>query len=92
MGKKGLRLHAQDNCVVLLEDVHAGECVDYEGGAVVASGDADLGHKLAIMRIPVGSKVYKYGASIGSATVPIEPGEHIHTHNMTSDYIVGFHR
>ena len=29
----------------------------------------------------------KYGAPIGSALRNIEPGEYIHTHNVSSDYI-----
>lgn len=91
MSKKALRLHPQDNCVVALADVSRGETVVYEGGELVAASDVAIAHKLAIGAIGVGDKVYKYGASIGSASAPIAAGEHIHTHNLASDYLVGFH-
>lgn len=74
-----------------LSDVVQGEAIDYEGGSVVARNDVEIGHKVSMAQIEVGEKVHKYGAIIGSATVQIVPGDHIHTHNLTSDYIVGFH-
>lgn len=89
--KRGLRLHHQDNCIVMLDDVLHGDAVAYDGGSVIANADVDLGHKLSIEAIAIGGKIRKYGASIGSATAAIAPGDHIHTHNLKSDYIVGFH-
>lgn len=91
MSKKALRLHPDDNCVVSLTDIRRGDQVCYEGGTLVAGADIDIGHKISISPLRTGEKVRKYGASIGSATCAIEPGDHIHTHNLTSDYIVGFH-
>ena len=34
-----------------------------------------------------GMVLVKYGAPIGRATRDIAPGEYVHTHNMTSDYL-----
>lgn len=90
MSKKALRLHPEDNCVVSLIDIHKGDLVVYEDGTIMANSDVDIGHKISTSTIKIGEKVYKYGASIGSATALIEPGDHIHTQNLTSDYIVGF--
>jgi altronate dehydratase small subunit len=42
-------------------------------------------HKFAIRRIPKGDQVIKYGYSIGTATVDIEPGQHVHIHNTESN-------
>lgn len=75
-----------------LELIEAGECVVYEGGQVTALNGMDLGHKIAVKPIAAGSKVIKHQASIGSAIHDIKAGEHIHTHNLKSDYIFGFHR
>jgi hypothetical protein len=36
--------------------------------------------------IAPGETVLKYGAPIGSATAPIAPGEHVHVHNVKSEY------
>ena len=33
-----------------------------------------------------GDPVIKYGARIGTATQDIVPGEHVHLHNMRSDF------
>ena len=91
MNKKALRLHVRDNCVVALADIGKGDLVEYEGGTVTANTDIALGHKVAIDDLVRGAKIYKYGAIIGSATAAIARGEHIHTQNLASDYIAGFH-
>ena len=36
--------------------------------------------------MPKGEKILKYGAVIGSLTQPVAAGDHIHTHNLDSDY------
>jgi len=46
-----------------------------------------IGHKVAARAIAAGEKILKYGAPIGSATAPIAAGEHVHTHNVQSDYL-----
>jgi hypothetical protein len=47
----------------------------------------EVGHKIARRPIAPGDKILRYGAAIGSAIAPIAPGEHVHMHNMKSDYI-----
>ncbi|HRJ73596.1 MAG TPA: SAF domain-containing protein [Terrimicrobiaceae bacterium] len=37
--------------------------------------------------IRTGEKILKYGVPIGSATCDIAFGEHVHLHNMKSDYL-----
>ena len=91
MKNNSLLLHTRDNCVVALIDIQEGDAIEYDGGKTVAVANIALGHKAAIENIPVGGKVYKYGAIIGSATVAIARGDHIHTQNLASDYILGFH-
>ena len=46
-----------------------------------------LGHKIAADDIDAGARIIKYGAPIGSATRQIRRGEHVHLHNMQSDYL-----
>jgi altronate hydrolase len=43
------------------------------------------GHKYAIRPIAAGENVIKYGMPIGHAKVRIDPGEHVHTHNLASN-------
>lgn len=91
MNKKALLLHAKDNCAVALMDILQGDTVAYDAGEIVATADIALGHKVSIADIPKGGKIFKYGAIIGSATKAIRRGDHIHTQNLASDYITGFH-
>lgn len=75
-----------DNCLIACTHLAAGTAVQLEGGTVVLAKDIGLGHKLARHAIAAGEKVLKYGAVIGSLRAPVAAGEHIHTHNLDSDY------
>ena len=82
-----LRLHEDDNVLVALRKIEAGETL----GDVVASGDVPPGHKLALRPIRAGAAVLKYGQVIGQARADIAPGDHVHVHNLgmsehTHDY------
>jgi len=43
-----------------------------------------LGHKVALAPIAAGDLVIKHGHPIGRATSDIEPGDHVHVHNVIS--------
>ena len=83
-----LRIHPEDNVVTVLHDVDPGVAIDLGDGAlpdlVVARGEIPFGHKVAIRVIASGEHVVKYGASIGVATADIQPGDHVHLHNLRS--------
>ncbi len=81
-----LRLHEDDNVLVLLRSARAGEQLWIDGEALGCPADLGIGHKLAARDIRAGEKIVKYGAPIGSATMPIARGDHVHLHNMKSDY------
>ena len=82
-----LLMSAQDNCLIARSALRAGDVVTIDGQQVALPQDIDLGHKLARRALAIGDKVLRYGAPIGSVTRPIAIGEHIHTHNLESDYI-----
>ncbi|TGN62392.1 altronate dehydratase [Paracoccus liaowanqingii] len=48
---------------------------------LTARGIAPAGHKIARRAIAQGAAVVKYGQTIGYATAPIAPGDHVHSHN-----------
>ncbi|PXW64510.1 SAF domain-containing protein [Chelatococcus asaccharovorans] len=79
-------LGPDDNVVVVRRRIDAGSLVRIGGRDVSQPKDIPLGHKLASRSIRRGEKIIKYGAPIGSATADIGPGEHVHVHNMKSDY------
>lgn len=80
-------LHPNDNIVVCVAHIYTGDEILIDGQAVSAFKDIEVGHKLARRPLAVSDKVYRYGASIGSMTQAVQIGEHVHMHNMQSDYI-----
>jgi len=56
------------------------------GAGIAIAKAMPIGHKLARRPIAAGEKVTKYGAPIGTATRGIATGEHVHVHNLASDY------
>jgi hypothetical protein len=80
-------LHPDDNVLVCRAPVTAGERFELDGQVLVSAGDVDIGHKIARRAVRAGEKIIKYGAPIGSASADIKAGEHVHLHNLKSDYI-----
>jgi len=81
-----LLLADKDNVYVCREDLMQGEPLQIGGEEIVLTKAIQRGHKIARRKIEIGEKVFKYGAPIGSATDTIRPGEHVHVHNVKSDY------
>ncbi len=82
-----LRIADEDNVYVLLRNLNAGTRLKLGERTVVCETLLELGHKIAACNITEGEKIVKYGAPIGSATRDIRAGEHVHLHNIKSDYI-----
>ncbi len=82
------QIHPIDNVAVALQPLTKGDTVL----GVTALEDIPYAHKVALRAVSAGEAVMKYGYPIGRATCAIEPGAHVHTHNMasalsgTSDY------
>lgn len=85
-------LHPDDNILVLAAPIQAGQTLRIDGQVIIAAGDVAVGHKIARRALSIGEKVLKYGAPIGSMTASARPGEHVHLHNMKSDYIASHTR
>ncbi|KQW61534.1 UxaA family hydrolase [Variovorax sp. Root411] len=75
-----IRLHAQDDVVISLDQLVSGTRIESEGIAV--AGLIPSGHKMATRAIELGAAVRRYGQIIGFATQPIRAGQHVHTHNL----------
>lgn len=80
-------LHREDNILVSCRDLAPGEtlCIDHR--SVFLTQMIPLGHKIARRPLAKGDKIFKYGAPIGSALADIAVAEHVHLHNMKSDYL-----
>jgi hypothetical protein len=81
-----LLLSSADNVLVARGKITAGETVAIEGAPVRLAITISLGHKIARRAIAPGEKIIKYAAPIGSATARIARGDHVHVHNVKSDY------
>ncbi|AFT88852.1 UxaA family hydrolase [Paraburkholderia phenoliruptrix] len=80
-------LSPDDNCLIAAARLDAGTQLMIEGEGVTLARDIDLGHKVARRGLAKDDKVLRYGAVIGHVTEAVRRGEHLHTHNLESDYL-----
>lgn len=85
-------LNNADNVFVCCKQLLLGESINLEDVSAVMTTDITVGHKVARKAISKGDNIIKYGVSIGSATKSIAFGEHVHMHNIKSDYIASHTR
>jgi len=85
-----IQLSGRDNVLIIARSLAKGESCQIAGQTFILPEPLGLGHKLASHDIKAGEKILKYGAPIGSATRAIARGEHVHLHNMKSDYLPTF--
>jgi hypothetical protein len=81
-----LLLSSEDNILVLRATIDAGETITVSGVPVTIAQRIVMGHKLARRPISAGDLIVKYGVPIGTATLDIAVGEHVHLHNVRSNY------
>jgi len=79
-----LVISERDNVATALEPIDAGREVRAGASTVVAAEAIPRGHKLAVRAIRTGEPVVKYGSPIGTASMDIAAGAHVHTHNVAS--------
>ncbi len=82
-----LVLAPDDNVAIAKSDIPAGTSLQVLGESVTVKAAMEVGHKFAFRKVAKGAGITKYGAPIGVATQDIEPGDSMHIHNITSDYI-----
>ena len=76
-----------DNVAIAKTDIAAGTTLQVMGVTVTVKAMMEVGHKFAFKKVAKGEGITKYGAPIGMATQDIVPGDSMHIHNITSDYI-----
>ena len=67
------------------DEIPKGTQLDIKGKKITTVDEIPYGHKIALTKIPQGGDVTKYGLCIGSATEDIQPGSHVHLHNVESN-------
>lgn len=82
-----LRLHPDDNVAVAVAALPAGEQQHSGDGSTVTPATAiPAGHKVALAPIDPGNPIVKYGSPIGRASRAIDPGSHVHSHNLADHH------
>ena len=79
-GEQLLRLHPDDPVGVARRELEVGE----RASGVEVRDQVPAGHKVALVDLPAGTVVRKYGQPIGVTTAPVRAGEHVHSHNLAS--------
>lgn len=82
-----LLLDPADNILICVAYLARGTVVDIEGVAVALREAIEVGHKVARFALAAGDKVIRYGFPIGSMRAAAGVGDHIHQHNLASDYL-----
>jgi altronate hydrolase len=80
-----VRISPDDDVAVALRDFATGEVVTVGSASITLKGEIKRGHKFALHTLSAGAPVLKYGAPIGRALAIIEAGEHVHTHNVSTN-------
>ena len=85
-----LKVADNDNVATIFADgIVAGTPVQVRdrsgsGPLLTARGDIPYGHKIALLDIPAGADIVKYGERIGVASRAITCGDYVHVHNLDS--------
>ncbi len=82
-GNSALRLHPSDNVAIARVPLAAGAELRLDNLRVVTREPIPAGHKVSLEPISAGEIVHRYGQAIGRARAAIEPGSHVHTHNLS---------
>ena len=78
-----IQLHSTDNVAVARVPLTPESVLRIEGETVRVREHVPAGHKIALRPIAEGEIVRRYGQNIGRAKMVIEPGQHIHTQNLS---------
>ncbi|WP_066053918.1 UxaA family hydrolase [Robertmurraya korlensis] len=83
--KKVLKIHENDNIILALQNIKAGEEITIEGMSLLIKEEIYRGHKIALRDILEQEDIIKYGYPIGHAISSIRAGELVHTHNTKTN-------
>lgn len=77
-----VQIHPQDNVLVALRDLPAGEKINWQGKNIVLAQTIPAKHKFTISALQIGDQVYMYGVLVGKTTQAIPTGGLISTENL----------
>lgn len=77
-----VQIHPQDNVLVALRNLAAGERIQWKGKEIVLPNAVEAKHKFTIEPLAVGDKVYMYGVLVGKTTQAVPLGGLMSTSNL----------
>ncbi len=80
-----MKIHSEDSVFIALQPLAKGEKVTVHGKTITIQNDIPFGHKVAWKNLQQNENVIKFGYPIGRAKEPIQEGEWVHTHNVTTN-------
>jgi len=81
---RALRIAADDDVAVAVDDLVAGETVCMDGCDIGLLEPVARGHKFALRDLAENTVVHKYGFPIGRTTAAVARGAWLHTHNLAT--------
>jgi hypothetical protein len=82
MKNNAMKVSMKDNVAVVVRSIEKGDPIVVEGEYMFdASEDIPRGHKVALLALSCGEKIFRYGEPIVETTKDIEPGGWVHVHN-----------
>ncbi|RMG26536.1 MAG: altronate dehydratase, partial [Bacteroidetes bacterium] len=80
--RRVLKIHPQDDLIVALTELKAGQDVELDGEYYQLREDIPAKHKFAARDFAEGESVHMYGVQVGRAMRPIAQGQLISTQNI----------
>lgn len=79
-----IKLYPNDTVALATTNLKKGDTVTIDGESIVLLHDIPSAHKIALKDFAEGEDVIKYDNIIGHTTAPIQKGDWIHDHNLTT--------
>ncbi len=82
MKQQVLKINPQDNVLVALADLKAGDTITYQGLTYQLLDDINAKHKFYINDMSAGDEVFMYGTLVGKVQYPLKAGSLMTTDNL----------
>ncbi|MBO9154942.1 UxaA family hydrolase [Chitinophaga sp. GCM10012297] len=80
-----LQIHPKDNVLVALQDLPAGQNIQFNGSTIQLKQNIPAKHKFPLKPLTAGDPVLMYGVLVGKAVTDIREGEAITVKNLQHD-------
>jgi altronate hydrolase len=77
-----IHLNPADNIAIARVALSPGQELRVQERSIIVQDSVPAGHKIAVRAIAAGANILRYGQRIGHARIDIDPGRHVHSHNL----------